>query len=111
MRSRTVRIVSVLWASVIVSGFGVAQAPIAANCSVSGDLEIIPFTSHVFRNQRNLRVWLPPGYRDRINADHRYPVFYLNDGQNLFDACTSIFNHLEWRVDETATMLINRHQI
>src|ERR1700733_5750121 len=31
---------------------------------------------------------------------------YLNDGQDLFDVCTSIFNAQEWRVDETATALI-----
>jgi hypothetical protein len=105
-------IVSVIWVSLVGSAFAIAaQSASSANCSVSGDLEIIPFTSHVFQNQRNLRVWLPPGYHEAANADHRYPVLYLNDGQNLFDACTSMFNRLEWRVDEAATSLINEHQI
>jgi enterochelin esterase-like enzyme len=36
---------------------------------------------------------------------------YLNDGQNLFDVCTSIFNAQEWRADETATALIQSGKI
>jgi predicted alpha/beta superfamily hydrolase len=35
----------------------------------------------------------------------RYPVLYLNDGQNVFDAATS-FAGVEWGVDETAERLI-----
>lgn len=56
-----------------------------------------------------LRVWLPPDYK--LLRTRRYPVLYLNDGQNLFDACTSIFNGQEWRVDETATELIQGQKI
>jgi enterochelin esterase-like enzyme len=87
------------------------QPPLPTDCSVRGELQIILFTSHVFRNQRNLRVWLPPGYHDKDHAKSRYPVLYLNDGQNLFDACTSIFNNSEWRVDETASALIREQQV
>ena len=39
-----------------------------------------------------LRVWLPPGYKSPDQRSERYPVMYLNDGQDLFDVCTSIFN-------------------
>ena len=35
----------------------------------------------------------------------RYPVLYLHDGQNVFDAATS-FAGVEWGVDETAQRLI-----
>jgi predicted alpha/beta superfamily hydrolase len=52
-----------------------------------------------------LRVWLPPGYDDTGNGGRRYPVLYLNDGQNLFEAATS-FTGIEWQVDETAERLI-----
>jgi predicted alpha/beta superfamily hydrolase len=45
------------------------------------------------------------------SAVNATPVMYLNDGQNLFDACTSIFNALEWRVDEAATALIRSGKI
>ena len=81
------------------------------HCSVVGDLDIRPFTSTVFRNTRMLRVWLPPGYRSPEQRNQRYPVLYLNDGQDLFDACTSIFNAQEWRVDETATELVQSGKI
>ena len=80
-------------------------------CSVVGDLEIKPFTSSIFHNTRMLRVWLPPGYRSPENRKQRYPVLYLNDGQNVFDACTSIFNPQEWRADETATELVRSGKI
>ena len=53
-----------------------------------------------------LRVWLPPGYRDRAHRRRRYPVLYLNDGQDLFNACTADLGTKEWQVDETATHLI-----
>ena len=73
--------------------------------SATGDLRLHPFRSRVFHNTRFLRVWLPPGYDDRVNAGRRYPVLYLNDGQNLFEAATS-FTGVEWQVDETADRLI-----
>jgi predicted alpha/beta superfamily hydrolase len=73
--------------------------------SATGDLRLHEFRSRIFRNTRMLRVWLPPGYDDDANADKRYPVLYLNDGQNLFESATS-FNGVEWQVDETADRLI-----
>ena len=71
----------------------------------TGDLRLHEFRSHIFRNTRFLRVWLPPGYDDPANAGRHYPVLYLNDGQNLFEAATS-FTGVEWQVDETADRLI-----
>ncbi len=71
----------------------------------TGDLRLHEFRSRIFRNQRFLRVWLPPGYDDPSNAERRYPVFYLNDGQNLFEASAS-FTGVEWGVDETADRLV-----
>jgi enterochelin esterase-like enzyme len=78
--------------------------------SVAGDLRLHEFSSRTFRNTRFLRVWLPPGYDDAGNAGRRYPVFYLNDGQNLFEASTS-FTGVEWQVDETADRLIREGAI
>ena len=79
-------------------------------CSVVGHLVLEPLASRVFGNTRMLRVWLPPGYESENHAK-RYPVLYLNDGQNLFDACTSIFSSDEWQADETATALIESGKI
>lgn len=70
-----------------------------------GDLRLQEFRSRVFRNTRFLRMWLPPGYDDLRNAGRRYPVLYLNDGQNLFESSTA-FTGVEWGVDESADRLI-----
>jgi len=47
---------------------------------------------------RNRRIWLylPPNYDSTTDS---YPVLYMHDGQNLFDAATSFAG--EWEVDET----------
>ena len=52
---------------------------------------------------RDIVVWLPPGYD--IESDRRYPVLYMHDGQNIFNANTASFG-TEWRIDETADSLI-----
>ncbi len=41
----------------------------------------------------------------------RYPVLYLNDGQDVFDACTSAYPGQEWRADETAAQLIRDRKV
>ena len=95
-----------------ISSQPVSAAPIASppNPNVVGDLRIHEFSSHIYRNRRNLRVWLPPGYHLPENSAQRYPVFYLNDGQNLFDPATS-FTGVEWQVDDTADRLIRAGEI
>ena len=49
---------------------------------------------------RTIRLYLPPGYDASKN---RYPVLYMHDGQNLFDAATAYAG--EWGVDETLNEL------
>lgn len=49
---------------------------------------------------RTVRVWLPKDY-DKNNVNKKYPVYYMHDGQNLFDRCTSFAG--EWMIDETVT--------
>jgi predicted alpha/beta superfamily hydrolase len=60
-------------------------------------------------SDRDLIVYLPPGYER--DAQRRYPVLYLHDGQNLFDGATSFIKGQEWRIDETAEALIRAGQI
>lgn len=74
--------------------------------SVQGALRLESFTSRVFGNTRTLRVLLPDGYDAPAQQQRRYPVLYLNDGQNLFDVATSTFNRMEWRVDEAISALV-----
>jgi enterochelin esterase-like enzyme len=71
-----------------------------------GELHFHHHTSRVFSNTRQLRVWLPPGYSAPQNEGRRYPVFYLNDGQNLFEPSTS-FAGVDWHVGETLARLIH----
>ncbi|HEX4785002.1 MAG TPA: alpha/beta hydrolase-fold protein [Candidatus Sulfotelmatobacter sp.] len=78
--------------------------------AAAGDLRLHKFRSRVFRNSRFLRAWLPPGYDDPANAARHYPVLYLNDGQNLFEASTS-FTGVEWQVDETSERLVREGAI
>src|SRR5271165_3832100 len=68
-----------------------------------GNLWLHELRSRVFGNTRLVWVWLPPDY-DGWGAT-RYPVLYLNDGQNLFDPATA-FAGVHWGVAETATRLI-----
>src|SRR3981081_1019501 len=63
------------------------------------------FPSKILKNRRDVLVYLPPGYR-RFSGRH-YPVLYLHDGQNVFDAATA-FGGVEWGVDETAQQLIRK---
>src|ERR1700730_13597543 len=88
----------------IQNGAGAVSEGVRAS-GATGDLRLHEFRSRVFRNTRFLRVWLPPGYDDAANAGRRYPVLYLNDGQNLFESSTA-FAGIEWQVDETADRLI-----
>jgi len=53
---------------------------------------------------RNRRIWvyLPQDYE---TSNKNYPVLYMHDGQNVFNAGTSFSG--EWKVDETLTQLEN----
>lgn len=72
----------------------------------SGQLrKIEKFRSRLLRNARDLVIYLPPGYDDQ--PQRRFPVLYLQDGQNLFDPATSFIPGKYWHVNETADYLIN----
>ena len=57
---------------------------------------------------RELIVWLPPDYE--ADKTRRYPVVYMQDGQNIFDPVTSAFG-VDWSIDETADDLIRKKLI
>jgi predicted alpha/beta superfamily hydrolase len=61
----------------------------------------IEIESVALRTSRRVTVWLP----DESHSNARYPVLYLNDGQNLFDPARA-FGGVTWRVAETAAALI-----
>jgi predicted alpha/beta superfamily hydrolase len=73
--------------------------------TLTGDIRFHKsFHSNILNNDRDVVVYLPPSYE--AHQAKRYPVFYLHDGQNLFDGATSFIPGQEWRVDETAQSLI-----
>jgi predicted alpha/beta superfamily hydrolase len=69
--------------------------------TVTGDLRVYRgLCSPQLDNRRDVLAWLPESYG---RGEERYPVLYMQDGQNLFDAYAS--HSGEWRVDETMTEL------
>ncbi|MDN3638219.1 alpha/beta hydrolase-fold protein [Simiduia curdlanivorans] len=54
--------------------------------------------------ERRLRIYFPPGYE---NSNQHYPVLYMHDGQNLFDAASAYAG--EWGIDETLNSLALTH--
>jgi predicted alpha/beta superfamily hydrolase len=69
--------------------------------TVVGDLRVThAFYSPQLDNAREVFVWLPASY---AHSDKRYPVLYMHDAQNLFDAYTGYSG--EWRMNETRQTL------
>lgn len=70
--------------------------------SVAGNVKILPkVTIAQWNAERDVLIYLPPSYD---KSDRRYPVLYMQDGQNLFDDQTA-FNGQDWHVDETMERL------
>ena len=70
--------------------------------TVFGNVVVLPQVySPQLDNARDIIVYLPPSYS---GSGRHYPVIYLQDAQNLFDAATS-FAGVEWQVDETLEAL------
>jgi predicted alpha/beta superfamily hydrolase len=67
------------------------------NHTASVNVKIIDTAFYIPQLKRYRRIWLylPPDY---TKSKKRYPVLYMQDGQNLFDNATSYAG--EWGVDE-----------
>lgn len=67
----------------------------------TGTIERLGAVASRHVGEREVQVWLPPGYgRD---PQRRHPVLYLHDGHKMFDAAGE---GAEWQVDETAQRLV-----
>ena len=85
-------------------------AALRAIHTLTGNIKIHQdFHSRFLPTDRTITVYLPPGYEDDRNR--RYPVLYMQDGQNLFDGATSFMAGNEWQMDEKAETLISKNQI
>ena len=84
--------------------------PIGYPSNLTGNIRIHDdFPSRHLGRSRRILVYLPPNY-DRAQS-WAYPVFYLQDGQNVFDGNTSFIPGQEWEVDESAEALIRCRSI
>ena len=72
------------------------------NSTAAANVSIMDTDFYMPQLDRYRKVWiyLPPDY-DQDNTE--YPVLYMHDGQNVFDAATSFSG--EWEVDETLNAL------
>ena len=86
--------------------FVVSAQQVPCKPTVVGRLDIVPVTSRIFHNTRNLRVWLPPAY----DPLQKYPVLYILDGASAFYVCAS-FNYEEMQADQTLTELLTTGEI
>jgi len=68
-----------------------------------------PFHSEILPDDRVVSVYLPPQYLTEPNR--RFPVFYLQDGQNLFDGRTSYIAGQTWNAHTTADDLTEAGEI
>lgn len=74
---------------------------------IVGDVRVIEdFKIPQLNRSRRIWIYLPPGY-DKSNE--RYPVLYMQDGQNLFSDSTSFSG--EWEVDEILEKMIRRKRL
>lgn len=77
--------------------FDVEEASTASkNVSIISEEFYIP----QLNRKRRVSIYLPPDYN---TSNQDYPVVYMHDGQNIFDAKTSGYG--EWNVDETLNKL------
>ena len=72
----------------------------------SGDLFRVENFKSIFVSERNVDIWIPDSY----NTKKSYSVFYMHDGQSLFDA-SKTWNNQEWKVDEWSTKLMNTNSV
>ncbi len=85
-----------------------SKKPKVIRSTLSGRVDYYRSMKGTDIRDRDVIVWLPPDYDKDLSV--RYPVLYMHDGQNVFDAATSAFG-AEWRADEIADSLIRAGKI
>src|SRR5277367_479103 len=83
----------------------IKNAPVADPGNLRSRLRLHEqFPSQVEEEKHDFVVYLPPMYDEQ--PDQRFPVLYMQDGQNLFDPDTCFSQGCYWRMGETADALI-----
>jgi predicted alpha/beta superfamily hydrolase len=91
-----------------VSGAGDA-ASVANELDANPRYKVWNFHSEILPDDRAVSVYLPPQYLEQ--EERRFSVFYLQDGQNLFDGRTSYIAGKTWRANTTADRLAEAGEI
>lgn len=73
-----------------------------------GRIERMRLYSPEMNDTVTVDTWLPPMY-DASRSD-RFPVIYMHDGQNLYDASTT-WNHQSWEMDSVMCSLLSAGKI
>lgn len=73
----------------------VGSAALTAQSTASKNVSTFTLEAPQLDTHRKIWVYTPEGYE---TANKRFPVIYMHDAQNLFDASTSYAG--EWKVDE-----------
>ena len=86
-------------------------APSAEENELEGNprYRVMEFHSEILPDDRAVMVYLPVQYGE--DEERRFPVFYLNDGQNLFDGRTSYVAGKTWHAHTTADRLTEDGEI
>jgi predicted alpha/beta superfamily hydrolase len=71
--------------------------------------KVFEFHSEILPDDRAVSVYLPAQYMEQ--RDRRFPVLYLQDGQNLFDGRTSYIAGRTWHAHTTADRLTEQGEI
>jgi predicted alpha/beta superfamily hydrolase len=89
------------WAPYPVAAWHQESGEGTGHAAVTGQLLGSVVKSPQLANERTVLLYLPASYD---TGETRYPVVYLQDGQNLFDPSTA-FGGQTWGVGETLTQL------
>jgi hypothetical protein len=73
-----------------------ATLALAAASAAAAQLDVFPAFGSRFVVPREVTVWLPDGY---ATGSFRFPVIYMQDGQNLYDGGQA-FGGEAWQVDK-----------
>lgn len=85
---------------------GQSKNSLKKGLTTTGDIRYHTLNTKLLKSgNREIVVYLPPSYKK--DSQKTYPVFYMHDGQNIFDKGTGAFGK-EWYVDEKAEYLIQK---
>lgn len=87
----------------LMSQFALAESPALQHASV-GKVERLEIYSPEMGQMMFVDTWLPESYIK--DGSRSFPVIYMHDGQNLYDAFTT-WNHQSWEMDSVTQKCVD----